>query len=352
VEIEFPTVPPLQVQALDRSPTLPARNFWSVSILEHMVLASAPPSTSTSWPGSDVHRPVTPTMVDYEGLGSVVSASSYLLTRARLRLIQQSRPRSGSRRLAADIERMRLQAAPPIEQLRSAQHKGDLDAINKALAASTASIGSNRGVMTMWRAALFEDAPRDDEIAASRLQRWHKRAKERTKDRLQQQQRSQQLLQPAKQEPKPEGAGSPFRIRHYQQPWWHSSSEPESHPWRSPERVARGLNDATRDDRINTQIASIHDQVRQRVQISRGGSPIKWSRPLAVGAGGAAAGEPRAGASPAHTAQAHSAITSAHWAGGGCRISTCTSAASRPFGTAPSAPTSSIDAGTDLSWVR
>ena len=321
-------------------------------LVAHMVLASAPPSTSTSWQGSSVHRPGTPTMVDYEGLGSVVSASSYLLTRARLRLIQQSRPRSGSRRLTGDMERMRLQAAPPIERLRSAQHKGDLAAINEALAASTATIGSNREIMTMWRAALFEDAPRDDEIAASRLQRWHKRAKERTKDRLQQQQRSQQLLQPAKQEPRPEGAGSPFRLRHYQQPWWHSSSEPESHPWRSPERVGRGLNDATRDDRINMQIASIHDQVRQRVQISRGGSPIKWSRPLAVGTGGAAAGEPRAGASPAHTAQAHSAITSAHWAGGGCRISTCTSAASRPFGTAPSAPTSSMDADTDLSWVR
>ena len=313
-------------------------------LVAHMVLASAPPSTSTSWQGSSVHRPGTPTMVDYEGLGSVVSASSYLLTRARLRLIQQSRPRSGSRRLTGDMERMRLQAAPPIERLRSAQHKGDLAAINEALAASTATIGSNREIMTMWRAALFEDAPRDDEIAASRLQRWHKRAKERTKDRLQQQQRSQQLLQPAKQEPRPEGAGSPFRLRHYQQPWWHSSSEPESHPWRSPERVGRGLNNATRDDRINMQIASIHDQVRQRVQISRGTtSPIKWSRPLAVGAGGGTAtGEPRAGALPAQTA--HGAVTSAHWAGGGCRIST--SAA-----TAPSA-TSSMDADTDLDWVR
>ena len=196
-----------------------------------------------------------PTMVDEEGIGAVVDPH-----RMRLRLIQ-NRPMS-----PVSIETPpQPRPTEPIHRLRVAQRKGDLAAVNEALAASAASIGSIREMNKLWRAALFEDAQDDDEIAASRLQSWQRRSAARSAERVEWRRRQQQLLHSqAEIEANRHTPNWSFRLRHYQQPWWHSNSESAS--MLTPESLGRPLMRSPRGDRVSMQIESIHEQIRQRVR--------------------------------------------------------------------------------------
>ena len=190
-------------------------------------------------------------MVDEDGIGAVVDPQ-----RMRLRIIQH-RPMSPTR-----IEtRPEPRPAEPIDRLRIAQRKGDLAAINQALAASSTSIGSIREMTKMWRLALFEDAPDDDDIAASRLQRWQRRGGARAAERRELQRQQQLVHSQTEIEADPQVQGKSIRMRHYQQPWWHSDSE--SKFLLSPENLGRPLIRSPRGDRVRMQIESIHQKVRQ-----------------------------------------------------------------------------------------